>query len=108
MLAQMRTPGSPALSHHCAVAIDDRYMLLIGGWNGRLRTPDVWAYDAQEDRWLPMKTSGFPEGGGLSSHTATMLSSTEVCKGGRGGREVGWRGGRSLGGGHGSVLESTL
>ena len=53
-------------------------MLLIGGWNGRQRTPDVHAYDAQEDCWLPMTAVGFPEGGGLSSHTATLLNSSEV------------------------------
>ncbi|KAK7091531.1 kelch domain-containing protein 9-like [Littorina saxatilis] len=81
--SKIHTPGSPALSHHCAVAVDDRYMLLIGGWTGRHRTPDVHAYDVQEDRWLPMTTKGFPKGAGLSSHTANLLNSNEILVVGR-------------------------
>ncbi|XP_076437928.1 kelch domain-containing protein 9-like [Babylonia areolata] len=83
MWSQVKTPGTPALSHHCAVAIDDRYMLLIGGWNGRLRTPDVHAYDVQEDLWLPISVAGFPEGAGLSSHTANLLSRSKILVIGR-------------------------
>nr|KAG5691363.1 hypothetical protein BaRGS_033412 [Batillaria attramentaria] len=83
MWSRIQTSGSPALSHHCALAIDDRYMLLVGGWNGRLRVPDVFAYDAQENQWLPIATAGFPEGAGLSSHTASLFSSGEILVIGR-------------------------
>ncbi|KAL8589141.1 hypothetical protein ACOMHN_052479 [Nucella lapillus] len=81
--SRVRTPGGPALSHHCAVAMDNRYMMLIGGWNGLRRTPDVHAYDVQENLWLPLTAVGFPEGAGLSSHTANLLSSSEILVIGR-------------------------
>lgn len=83
MWSQIRVSGSPALSHHCAVAIDNRYMLLIGGWNGKQRTADVFAFDAEENRWMPITAVGFPEGGGLSSHTANLIGSNEILVIGR-------------------------
>lgn len=75
---QIRTPGSPSLSHHACTVADNRYILLIGGWDGKKRCADVNAYDVQEDEWLHMAHSGFPEGAGLSSHTASALNNGEI------------------------------
>lgn len=83
MWEKVRTPGSPARSNHSAVVIDDRYLLLVGGWDGRRRVPDLDAYDAQEDLWFPVKHSGFPDGAGLSSHTANLLTSGDILVVGR-------------------------
>ncbi|CAL1536477.1 unnamed protein product [Lymnaea stagnalis] len=69
---QIRTPGSPALSHHAAVVLENRYMVLIGGWDGRKRVANLHAYDTQMNQWLKLEHSGFPDGAGLSSHTATV------------------------------------
>lgn len=70
--------GSPGLSHHTCVLIQNRYILFIGGWDGRRRTTDVHIFDTEKKIWMLPKVSGFPEGGGLSSHTATLLSSGEI------------------------------
>ncbi|XP_005099748.1 kelch domain-containing protein 9 [Aplysia californica] len=83
MWAELRTPGSPALSHHAAVVSEDRYLILIGGWDGKRRTADVNVFDAQEDKWLKMEHTGFPEGAGLSSHTACQLINGDVIIVGR-------------------------
>ncbi|CAG2242701.1 unnamed protein product [Mytilus edulis] len=63
---EVRVPGSPALSHHACVTIDDRYLLLIG-----------------ECKWLYPSSEGFPSDAGLSSHTATLLNNGKVLVLGR-------------------------
>ena len=75
--------GAPALSHHAAVVLADRYVALIGGWDGHRRTDAVHLYDTRERRWHTCATSGFPTGAGLSSHTATLLSCGDVVIVGR-------------------------
>lgn len=70
--------GSPTLSHHTCVPLQNKYILFIGGWDGRKRTSNVHIFDTEKKIWMLPKTSGFPEGGGLSSHTATLLGSGEI------------------------------
>ncbi|GFO09938.1 kelch domain-containing protein 9-like [Plakobranchus ocellatus] len=83
MWEKVRTPGSPARSNHSAVVVDDRYLVLIGGWDGRKRIPDIHVYDVQEDIWFPVRHFGFPDGAGLSSHTANLLASGDILVVGR-------------------------
>jgi len=80
---EVTSAGSPALSHHACVAVDNRYMVLIGGWDGRQRVSRVHVFDAQETRWVPAQDSGFPEGAGLSSHAAVLLATGEILIVGR-------------------------
>ena len=75
---ELSSPGSPSLSHHQAVALSDRYIILVGGWNGRARSSKIYAFDTEKQLWMEPTVSGFPEDGGLSSHTATALSSGEI------------------------------
>ena len=82
---EVRAPNCPALSHHTCLVLHNRYMVLIGGWDGRIRTTEVFAYDTQEDQWIFPTTSRFPEGGGLSSHTATLLKNGDIFVYGRDG-----------------------
>lgn len=61
----LTTPTSPSLSYHCAYVTSDRYVHLVGGWNGKFRSSCVHIYDVQESRWLSTcKTIGFPNGAG--------------------------------------------
>lgn len=83
MWEDVQAPGSPALSHHAAVVLEKRFFLLIGGWDGRRRRSDLHAYDTHKNRWLHMKHSGFPEGAGLSNHTANVLSDGSIVVIGR-------------------------
>lgn len=53
--------------------LHDRYILLVGGWDGHRRLCTAHAYDTVDRQWTALQTSGFPEGGGLSSHTLTPL-----------------------------------
>ncbi|KAK3087137.1 hypothetical protein FSP39_002188 [Pinctada imbricata] len=76
--SEVSFPGSPSLSHHASVALSNRYFVLIGGWNGKSRTADIFVFDTQKSLWIKPKVSGFPEGGGLSSHTATLLDNGEI------------------------------
>ncbi|BFZ11071.1 hypothetical protein BsWGS_14110 [Bradybaena similaris] len=82
---EIHTPGSPSLSHHAAVVLEDRYLLLIGGWDGKKRGSELHVYDSQEDKWSQMKQSGFPVGAGLSNHTANKLSDGKIIIIGRDG-----------------------
>ncbi|XP_064652428.1 kelch domain-containing protein 9-like [Lineus longissimus] len=75
---EVTTHGSPALSHHSSVVLGDRYLILIGGWDGKARTSDVHMYDVEKDKWQGVATSGFPVGAGLSSFTATLLAKDEI------------------------------
>ncbi|KAK2144249.1 hypothetical protein LSH36_775g00031 [Paralvinella palmiformis] len=75
--------NSPHLSHHACLVLDNRYILFIGGWNGRHRTADMWAYDVQEATWIGLATSGFPEGAGLSSHAVVLLADGNILVVGR-------------------------
>ena len=80
---EVRAAGSPALSHHACVTLYDRYMILIGGWNGRQRTTKVYVFDTKDRQWMFPTDHGMPEGVGLSSHTATVMSTGEILVIGR-------------------------
>ncbi|XP_062507021.1 kelch domain-containing protein 9-like [Corticium candelabrum] len=71
--SSITSSGAPNCSHHVAVTQHDRYLILIGGWNGKSRTSDVHVFDCVDETWHHTRTIGFPEGAGLSSHTATSL-----------------------------------
>ncbi|EDO48031.1 predicted protein [Nematostella vectensis] len=69
--------GPPSLSHHTATTIRDRYIVIIGGWNGRKRTAEVFCYDTVEQIWRQISVSGdVPVG--LSSHTACLVSTKSI------------------------------
>ena len=73
---ESQAEGSPCLSHHSSVTLQDRYMLLIGGWNGKSRTSSLHCFDTETCKWKELENSGYPKDAGLSSHTAI------VCKDG--------------------------
>ncbi|OON17233.1 hypothetical protein X801_06930, partial [Opisthorchis viverrini] len=71
---------SPALSQHACIGFLNRYLIFIGGWNGQIRTPGIHTYDIESQKWLPPALcepllKGFPQGAGLSAHTATEMKS---------------------------------
>jgi N-acetylneuraminic acid mutarotase len=80
---EVRIPGSPALSHHACVTLNDRYMVLIGGWNGHGRTPKIFVFDTVDNQWIYPTDTGFPEGAGLSSHAAVVLETGDILVVGR-------------------------
>ena len=66
-----------SLSHHTANVITNRFILVVGGWNGHKRTADVYCFDTNESTWFCIPVSGdIPVG--LSSHTSVVISSTET------------------------------
>lgn len=73
---------SPNLSHHCAVPYAEKFILLVGGWNGKKRTSDVFVFDTEDHSWSKMPVFGeIPVG--LSSHTVTLISDREILVLGR-------------------------
>ncbi|TGZ67620.1 hypothetical protein CRM22_004697 [Opisthorchis felineus] len=71
---------SPALSQHACIGFLNRYLIFIGGWTGQIRTPGIHTYDVESQKWLPPALcepllKGFPQGAGLSAHTATEMKS---------------------------------
>ena len=69
---------SPHLSQHCGVASDDRSvrpsrLFLIGGWDGRRRTSDLFSFRLDSLSWEKWSTSGFPVGAGLTSFAVVPL-----------------------------------
>ena len=77
------TRGSPALSHHAAVEVGNRYIIIVGGWTGKTRTSNINVFDTEKRVWTVPSVTGFPEGGGLSSHTATLLDNGVILVIGR-------------------------
>lgn len=68
---------APNVSHHTATVLRDRFILTIGGWNGRKRCADLFCFDTVEQFWFHIPESGdVPVG--LSSHTATVISSKDI------------------------------
>ena len=79
----LTTTHSPALSYHACVVMAARWLVLIGGWNGSKRCSDVKVFDSSTRQWITCRTRGFPEGSGLSSHTATSLENHSILVVGR-------------------------
>ncbi|GAB1609134.1 kelch domain-containing protein 9-like, partial [Argonauta hians] len=75
--------GSPYLSNHASVVLRDRYMLLIGGWNGKSRSPDLHCFDTATSLWTELRHSGYPKEAGLSSHTTTLCENGDILVVGR-------------------------
>lgn len=68
---------APSVSHHTATAVRGRFILIIGGWNGRKRCADVFCFDTVDQFWRHIPETGdIPVG--LSSHTATLVSSKDI------------------------------
>ncbi len=80
---EITVPNSPAISHHACVVAADRYIVYTGGWDGKKRTSEVYIFDTQEQKWSHPVTQGFPEGAGLSSHTATLGANGDILLIGR-------------------------
>ncbi|KAL4217714.1 Kelch domain-containing protein 9 [Mactra antiquata] len=80
---EVRVDGAPALSHHACVTLENRYMVLIGGWNGHGRVSKIFVFDTFDNVWIFPKDSGFAEGAGLSSHTAMVLNNGDILVVGR-------------------------
>lgn len=73
---------APSLSHHTATVVKDRYIITIGGWNGKKRVSDVHCFDTSNSTWRRINVSGdVPVG--LSSHTATLVSPKDILIVGR-------------------------
>lgn len=80
---EITSPTCPSLSHHAAVELGNRYLVLVGGWTGKTRTSNVYVYDTEKKFWSFPTVTGFPEGGGLSSHTATHMDNGVILVLGR-------------------------
>lgn len=73
---------APSLSHHTATVIKNRYIVIIGGWNGKKRVAEVYCFDTSNTTWRHIPESGeVPVG--LSSHTATLVSPKDILIVGR-------------------------
>ena len=59
------------------------WLRVLGGWTGKERTSDVHLFDSITKKWIDVETSGFPVGAGLSSHTSSLLSNSEILVVGR-------------------------
>ena len=82
ILACLEPCDAPSLSHHCAVPFGNKFIIIIGGWNGKKRTSNVFVFDTDEHSWNKMNVYGdIPVG--LSSHTALLVSDTQILVIGR-------------------------
>ncbi len=74
-LVQTDPDQSPNLSHHAAVLLEDRFFVVIGGWNGRKRSSEVFVLDLNSEKWskLDIKRIGSAPPVGLSGHTANYM-----------------------------------
>uniref|UniRef100_A0A8C5W8N5 Kelch domain containing 9 n=1 Tax=Leptobrachium leishanense TaxID=445787 RepID=A0A8C5W8N5_9ANUR len=66
-------------SHHDALELGDRWLCVVGGWDGSRRVSSVFTYDTEKEEWALWEegpTNNPPVG--LSSHTCTKISDYEV------------------------------
>ncbi|VDP68692.1 unnamed protein product [Echinostoma caproni] len=81
--SNLTTADCPSLSQHACLSMNERYLVFIGGWTGRTRTPGVHTYDTVSQKWLPAALNepllkGFPSGAGLSAHSAIKMHANQV------------------------------
>ncbi|KAM4013810.1 kelch domain-containing protein 9 isoform 2-T2 [Anomaloglossus baeobatrachus] len=71
-------------SHHDAAVLNNRWLCVVGGWDGARRLSTVCSYDTQTEEWASWaeEPSSNPPAG-LSSHTCTKASDRELCVVGR-------------------------
>ncbi|XP_078062637.1 kelch domain-containing protein 9-like [Mustelus asterias] len=77
--------GGPPRSHHGTVTLHDRWLLSVGGWDGKKRVAEVHAFDLEAGGgWRELTPGhGSQPPVGLSGHTCTKLSDREVVVVGR-------------------------
>ncbi|KAM3919067.1 kelch domain-containing protein 9 [Leptodactylus fuscus] len=78
------THGGLSRSHHDAVVLGDKWLCVVGGWDGSQRLSSVLGYDTETrilTSWAEKRPSNPPAG--LSSHTCTKISDRELCVVGR-------------------------
>ncbi|XP_053331097.1 kelch domain-containing protein 9 [Spea bombifrons] len=66
-------------SHHDAVELGNRWLCVVGGWDGSRRVSSVFSYDTEREEWALWAegpTNNPPVG--LSSHTCTKISDHEL------------------------------
>ncbi|XP_044128431.1 kelch domain-containing protein 9 [Bufo gargarizans] len=78
-------PGGPyRQSHHDAVAIGNKWLCVVGGWDGSQRLSSVLSYDIESGEWASWAEEPHSRPpAGLSSHTCTKISDRELCVVGR-------------------------
>ncbi|XP_056401493.1 kelch domain-containing protein 9 isoform X1 [Hyla sarda] len=71
-------------SHHDGVVLGDRWLCVVGGWDGSRRLSSVFSYDTETGEWAPWaeEPHSIPPAG-LSAHTCTKVSEQELCVVGR-------------------------
>ncbi|OAF67984.1 Kelch domain-containing protein 9 [Intoshia linei] len=69
----MKNEKIPPLSHHTVISLQNNFVVLIGGWNGKKRISAVYIYNIQSKKWTIPTVVGFPKDAGLSSHTSTVV-----------------------------------
>ncbi|XP_077148528.1 kelch domain-containing protein 9 [Ranitomeya variabilis] len=71
-------------SHHDAVVLNNRWLCVVGGWDGARRLSTICSYDTKTKEWASWaeEPSSNPPAG-LSSHTCTKVSDRELCVVGR-------------------------
>ncbi|XP_018427061.1 PREDICTED: kelch domain-containing protein 9 [Nanorana parkeri] len=71
-------------SHHDAAPLGERWLCVVGGWDGSQRLSSILSYDTETTEWATW--TGEPSSNppaGLSSHTCTKISDNELCIVGR-------------------------
>ncbi|XP_041036571.1 kelch domain-containing protein 9-like [Carcharodon carcharias] len=77
--------GGPPRSHHGAVTLQDRWLLSVGGWDGKRRVAEVHAFDLETGGgWRELTPGhGSQPPAGLSGHTCNKISERELLIVGR-------------------------
>ena len=81
-LGGVRINEAPRLSHHTANVLGELFIVFVGGWTGHKRSSDVYYYDTEEMLWFQIRVKGAVPAG-LSSHTSTQVSESELLVVGR-------------------------
>ncbi|XP_072284187.1 kelch domain-containing protein 9 [Pyxicephalus adspersus] len=71
-------------SHHEAVPLEERWLCMVGGWDGSRRLSSILGYDTETTEWAMWNSEGPNDPPvGLSSHSCTKISDKELCVVGR-------------------------
>ncbi|KAM9294603.1 kelch domain-containing protein 9 [Gastrophryne carolinensis] len=76
--------SGPRRSHHDASLLGQRWLCVVGGWDGSRRLLSVLSYDTESSEWSEWSQGASSDPpAGLSSHACVKVSDGELCVVGR-------------------------
>lgn len=80
---EVRVLNSLVFSYYVCILLVKKYIVLIGGWNGKVRILFIVVFDIVKEEWIYLKVIGFFDDVGLSFYIVLLLSNGSIIVIGR-------------------------